>query len=348
MHKARLATTRLTPTRRRTIPLRIITRTPRPRRASQAGSTGARRLRAEKKMNWISEWALPKIKTLFGATREMPDNLWHKCPSCEKMIFLNDLEANLRVCTHCGHHMRLSSKQRLDATFDAGWQRAEIEKVPLDPLRFKDQRRYSERLKEAQTKSGMDDAVLVGHGKLENERAVIAVFEFSFMAGSMGAGVGEALVTAARLAVLQDAPLVVFASSGGARMQEGAVSLMQMPRTVIATQMVKDAGLPFIVVLCDPTTGGVTASFAMLGDIQIAEPGALIGFAGARVIEQTVREKLPEGFQRAEYLLANGILDMVVKRAEMRPTLARLLRLLRGQPSTATLALPRPEAAPAE
>jgi acetyl-CoA carboxylase carboxyl transferase subunit beta len=299
-------------------------------------------------MNWISEWALPKIKTLFGAPREMPENLWHKCPSCEKMIFLNDLEANLRVCTHCGHHMRLSAKQRLDATLDEGWQRAEIEKVPLDPLRFKDQRRYTDRLKEAQAKSGMDDAVLVGHGKLENERAVIAVFEFSFMAGSMGAGVGEALVTAARLAVLQDAPLVVFASSGGARMQEGAVSLMQMPRTVIATQMVKDAGLPFIVVLCDPTTGGVTASFAMLGDIQIAEPGALIGFAGARVIEQTVREKLPEGFQRAEYLLANGILDMVVKRAEMRPTLARLLRLLRGQPLPGTLvALPRPEATPA-
>ncbi len=286
-------------------------------------------------MNWISEWALPKIKTLFGAPREMPDNLWHKCPSCEKMIFQNDLEANLRVCTHCGHHMRLSSKQRLDATLDEGWQRAEIDKVPLDPLRFKDQRRYADRLKEAQAKSGMDDAVMVGHGTLDGQRAVVAVFEFAFMAGSMGAGVGEALVTAARLAVLQDAPLVVFASSGGARMQEGAVSLMQMPRTVIATQMVKDAGLPFIVVLCDPTTGGVTASFAMLGDIQIAEPGALIGFAGARVIEQTVREKLPEGFQRAEYLLANGILDMVVKRADMRATLARLVGLLRGQPRPA-------------
>ncbi|HEV7458295.1 MAG TPA: acetyl-CoA carboxylase, carboxyltransferase subunit beta [Roseococcus sp.] len=283
-------------------------------------------------MNWISEWALPKIKTLFGAPREMPDNLWHKCPSCEKMIFQNDLEANLRVCTHCGHHMRLSAKQRLDATLDEGWQRADIEKVPVDPLRFKDQRRYAERLKEAQAKSGMEDAVMVGHGAIAGQRAVVAVFEFAFMAGSMGAGVGEALVTAARLAVLQDAPLVVFASSGGARMQEGAVSLMQMPRTVIATQMVKDAGLPFIVVLCDPTTGGVTASFAMLGDIQIAEPGALIGFAGARVIEQTVREKLPEGFQRAEYLLANGILDMVVKRAEMRATLARLLALLGGEP----------------
>jgi acetyl-CoA carboxylase carboxyl transferase subunit beta len=227
--------------------------------------------------------------------------------------------------------MRLGARQRLEATFDEGWSRAEVPKVPLDPLKFKDQRRYAERLKEAQTKSGMEDAVLVGHGKIEGERAVVAAFEFSFMGGSMGAGVGEAIVTAARLAVLQDAALIVFASSGGARMQEGAISLMQMPRTVIATQMVKDAGLPFIVVLCDPTTGGVTASFAMLGDIHIAEPGALIGFAGARVIEQTVREKLPEGFQRAEYLLRNGILDMVVKRSEMRATLGRLLRLLHGE-----------------
>jgi acetyl-CoA carboxylase carboxyl transferase subunit beta len=289
-------------------------------------------------MNWISEWALPKIKTLFGGTREVPDNLWHKCPSCEKMIFQNDLEANLRVCPHCGHHMRLSARARLDATLDEGWQRVELPKVPLDPLRFKDQRRYGDRLKEAQAKAGMEDAVLVGSGGIEGERAVLAVFEFGFMGGSMGAGVGEAVVTAARLAVLQDAALIVFASSGGARMQEGAVSLMQMPRTVIAAQMVKDAGLPFLVVLCDPTTGGVTASFAMLGDVQIAEPGALIGFAGARVIEQTVREKLPEGFQRAEYLLKHGILDMVVKRGEMRATLARLLRLLRGKDSPAQAA----------
>lgn len=288
-------------------------------------------------MNWISEWALPKIKTLFGS-REVPENLWHKCPQCEQMIFQTDLEKNLRVCPHCGHHMRLSARQRLDVTFDEGWQKIELPKAPADPLRFRDQRRYSERLRDAQTKSGMDDAVLVGHGAVEAQRAVVAAFEFAFMAGSMGAGVGEAIVTAARLAVLQDAPLIVFASSGGARMQEGAVSLMQMPRTVIATQMVKDAGLPFIVVLCDPTTGGVTASFAMLGDIQIAEPGALIGFAGARVIEQTVREKLPEGFQRAEYLLEHGILDMVAKRGEMRATLGRLIRLLRdaeGEPTPA-------------
>ena len=288
-------------------------------------------------MNWISEWALPKIKTLFGS-REVPENLWHKCPECEQMIFQTDLDKNLRVCPHCGHHMRLSARQRLDATFDEGWQKIELPKAPADPLRFRDQRRYSERLRDAQAKSGMDDAVLVGHGAIEGQRSVVAAFEFAFMAGSMGAGVGEALVTAARLAVLQDAPLIVFASSGGARMQEGAVSLMQMPRTVIATQMVKDAGLPFLVVLCDPTTGGVTASFAMLGDIQIAEPGALIGFAGARVIEQTVREVLPEGFQRAEYLLAHGILDMVVKRGEMRATLGRVIRLLRdaeGEPTPA-------------
>jgi acetyl-CoA carboxylase carboxyl transferase subunit beta len=286
-------------------------------------------------MNWISEWALPKIKTLFGASREVPENLWHKCPSCEQMIFQTDLEKNLRVCTHCGHHMRLSARARLDATLDEGWQRIELPKSPPDPLRFKDQRKYSERLRDAQAKSGLEDAVLVGHGAIEGQRAVAAAFEFAFMGGSMGAGVGEAIVTAARLAVLQDAPLIVFASSGGARMQEGAVSLMQMPRTVIATQMVKDAGLPFIVVLCDPTTGGVTASFAMLGDIQIAEPGALIGFAGARVIEQTVREVLPEGFQRAEYLLAHGILDMVVPRGEMRATLGRIIRLLRNEPALA-------------
>ena len=289
-------------------------------------------------MNWISEWALPKIKTLFGGPREVPENLWHKCPACEQMIFHLDLERNLHVCPHCGHHMRVGARQRLDYTLDPGWQRIELPRAPADPLRFRDQRRYGDRLKEAQARHGQDDAVTVAHGAIEGNRVVVAAFEFSFLGGSMGAGVGEAIVTAARLAVLQDSPLIVFTASGGARMQEGAISLMQMPRTVIATRMVKEAGLPFIVVLGDPTTGGVTASFAMLGDVQIAEPGAMIGFAGARVIEQTVREKLPEGFQRAEYLLEHGILDMVVKRGEMRATLARLLGLLR-QPE-------RPEAPP--
>ena len=278
-------------------------------------------------MNWISDWALPKIQGLFK--REAPENLWHNCPSCQQMIFHRDLERALRVCTHCGHHMRLGAVQRLDATLDPGFSRIELPKAPADPLRFRDQRRYADRLRESQAKVGMDDAVAVAHGTINGSRAVVAAFEFAFMGGSMGAGVGEAIVTAAKLAVLQDAPLIVFTASGGARMQEGAVSLMQMPRTVIATRMVKEAGLPFITVLCDPTTGGVTASFAMLGDIQIAEPGAMIGFAGARVIEQTVREKLPEGFQRAEYLLEHGILDMVVKRGDMRETLARVISLLR-------------------
>ena len=278
-------------------------------------------------MNWISDWALPKIQGLFK--REAPENLWHNCPACQQMIFHRDLEKALRVCSHCGHHMRLGAAQRLEATLDPGFSRIELPKAPADPLRFRDQRRYADRLRESQTKTSMDDAVAVAHGTINGRRAVVAAFEFAFMGGSMGAGVGEAIVTAAKLAVLQNAPLIVFTASGGARMQEGAISLMQMPRTVIATRMVKEAGLPFITVLCDPTTGGVTASFAMLGDIQIAEPGALIGFAGARVIEQTVREKLPEGFQRAEYLLEHGILDMVVKRGDMRETLARVISLLR-------------------
>ncbi|MFN8890822.1 MAG: acetyl-CoA carboxylase, carboxyltransferase subunit beta [Alphaproteobacteria bacterium] len=278
-------------------------------------------------MNWISDWALPKIQGLFK--RESPENLWHNCPACQQMIFHRDLEKALRVCSHCGHHMRLGAVQRLEATLDPGFSRIELPKAPADPLRFRDQRRYADRLRESQTKTSMDDAVAVAHGTINGRRAVVAAFEFAFMGGSMGAGVGEAIVTAAKLAVLQNAPLIVFTASGGARMQEGAISLMQMPRTVIATRMVKEAGLPFITVLCDPTTGGVTASFAMLGDIQIAEPGAMIGFAGARVIEQTVREKLPEGFQRAEYLLEHGILDMVVKRGEMRETLARVISLLR-------------------
>ena len=296
-------------------------------------------------MNWISDWALPKIQGLFK--REAPENLWHNCPSCQQMIFHRDLEKALRVCTHCGHHMRLGAAQRLEATLDPGFSRIELPKAPADPLRFRDQRRYADRLRESQTKTSMDDAVAVAHGTINGQRAVVAAFEFAFMGGSMGAGVGEAIVTAAKLAVLQDAPLIVFTASGGARMQEGAISLMQMPRTVIATRMVKEAGLPFITVLCDPTTGGVTASFAMLGDIQIAEPGAMIGFAGARVIEQTVREKLPEGFQRAEYLLEHGILDMVVKRGEMRETLARVISLLR-EPLLARSDEEAEAAAPAE
>lgn len=280
-------------------------------------------------MSWLNEYVRPKIRTLLGR-REVPDNLWQQCPSCQQMLFRRDLEANLKVCPHCGFHMRPTAAERLAYTFDEGTAtRIELPRAPVDPLRFRDTKRYTDRLKEAREKTGLDDAVLVAHGMICGHRAVVAAMAFEFMGGSMGAAVGEAIVAAARLAVLQEAPLVVFTASGGARMQEGALSLMQMPRTTIAAQMVKEAGLPFITVLTDPTTGGVTASFAMLGDLHLAEPGALIGFAGARVIEQTVREKLPEGFQRAEYLHEHGILDMVVHRSEMRETLGRLIGLLR-------------------
>ncbi len=245
------------------------------------------------------------------------------------MIFHRELDAGLKVCPHCGHHMRATAAERLAWTFDAGtYARIDLPKPVADPLKFRDQKRYADRLREAREKTRLEDALLVAHGEIGGAKAVVAAMEFEFMAGSMGAAVGEGLVAAARLAVLQGAPLIVYTASGGARMQEGAISLMQMPRTIIATQMVKEAGLPFISVLTDPTTGGVTASFAMLGDIQIAEPNALIGFAGARVIEQTVREKLPEGFQRAEYLHERGIIDMVVRRGQLAATLARLIGLL--------------------
>ena len=297
-------------------------------------------------MSWLTEFVRPKIRTLF-TRREVPDNLWHQCPACQQMIFARDLAANLKVCTHCGHHMRASAAERLTWTFDANaFTRIELPKVAPDPLRFRDSKRYPDRLKDARDKTHMEDAVAVAHGTIEGRRAVVAAMEFDFIGGSMGAAVGEGIVAAARLAVLQDAPLIVFTASGGARMQEGAISLMQMPKTVIATRLVKDAGLPFIVVLTDPTTGGVTASFAMLGDIQIAEPGALIGFAGARVIEQTVHEKLPEGFQTAEYLHQHGMIDMVVKRTELRATLARILDLL--QVKQRELAPPEPTAQAAE
>jgi acetyl-CoA carboxylase carboxyl transferase subunit beta len=224
--------------------------------------------------------------------------------------------------------MRLPASERLASVLDEGYAVIELPKVPADPLHFRDQKRYTDRLKAARSETGLEDAMLVAHGTIGGRKSVVATFAFDFMGGSMGAAVGEAILAAARLAVLQEAALVVFTASGGARMQEGAISLMQMPRTVIAVRMVKEAGLPYLVVLTDPTTGGVTASFAMLGDVHLAEPGAMVGFAGARVIEQTVREKLPDGFQRAEYLHEHGMVDLVVKRGELKATLARLLSLL--------------------
>jgi acetyl-CoA carboxylase carboxyl transferase subunit beta len=245
------------------------------------------------------------------------------------MIFHRELEAARKVCPHCGHHMQATAGERLAWTFDDGvFTRIDLPKAVVDPLKFRDSKRYADRLRDAQNANKQDDALLVAHGLVGGLRAVVAAMAFDFIGGSMGAAVGDGLVAAAKLAVLQAAPLIVYTASGGARMQEGAISLMQMPRTTIAMQMVKEAGLPVIIVLTDPTTGGVTASFAMLGDIAIAEPNALIGFAGARVIKQTVREDLPEGFQRAEYLFEHGIIDMVVKRGELTGMLVRLIEML--------------------
>jgi acetyl-CoA carboxylase carboxyl transferase subunit beta len=281
-------------------------------------------------MSWLSNYVLPKIRRAVGR-KEVPDNLWHKCPACEQMLFHRELAANLNVCRHCGHHLRIGAVTRLNLLFDDGlWTRVELPQPPADPLRFRDRKRYAERLREAQAVYGPgSDAVVVAHGRIGGHPAVVAAFEFGFMGGSMGTAAGEALVTAARLAVLQEAALIAVPASGGARMQEGVLSLMQMPRTILAVDMVKEAGLPYIVLLTDPTTGGVSASFAMVGDITLAEPGAIIGFAGARVIEETIREKLPPGFQRAEYLYEHGMVDQVVPRAELRATLARVIGLLR-------------------
>jgi acetyl-CoA carboxylase carboxyl transferase subunit beta len=295
-------------------------------------------------MNWLNNYVRPKIRALV-APREVPENLWHKCPSCEAMIFHRELEENLHVCQHCGFHMRLDPDKRLGILFDnSEYQIVELPKTLVDPLKFRDTKRYADRLKEAQAKAQRADAIVVAFGKMAGMDVVIAAFDFRFMGGSMGIGVGEGLLSAARLAVLQEAPLIVVPASGGARMQEGILSLMQMPRTVIAVEMVKEAGLPYIVVLTDPTTGGVTASFAMLGDIQIAEQGAQIGFAGARVIEDTIRETLPEGFQRSEYLLEHGMVDMVVHRKNLRNTLVRVLHLLRHPgPSAEVVVLTPPQ-----
>jgi acetyl-CoA carboxylase carboxyl transferase subunit beta len=282
-------------------------------------------------MSWLTNFVLPKIRAVV-AKKDVPDNLWHKCPRCGQMLFHRELEANLHVCQACGHHMRVDAKRRLAMLFDDGASsRIELPKTVVDPLKFRDRKRYADRLKENQAKNGgaSSDAIVVAHGKIGGVAAVVAAFDFDFMGGSMGIAVGEGLLAAARLAVLQEAPLIVIPASGGARMQEGILSLMQMPRSIIAVEEVKAAGLPYIVILTDPTTGGVSASFAMLGDITIAEPDAIIGFAGARVIEETIREKLPEGFQRSEYLLEHGMVDLVVPRAKLRETLARVIALLR-------------------
>ena len=280
-------------------------------------------------MNWITNSVLPRIKALVQP-KEVPDNFWVKCKGCNEMLFHRQLEENLQVCPRCDYHMPLTCKNRLKALFDDGSYEeiALKDGTTLDPLKFRDKRKYLDRVKEARSKTGLQDAISLACGRVNGLEIIIAVFSFEFMGGSMGSAVGNAIIQAAELAVNKNAPLVIFPSSGGARMQEGILSLMQLPRTIIATQMIKEAELPFIVVLTNPTTGGVTASFAMLGDIHIAEPGAIIGFAGKRVIEETIHEKLPDGFQSAEYLLDHGMVDLVIRRHDLPKTLSTLLCLL--------------------
>jgi acetyl-CoA carboxylase carboxyl transferase subunit beta len=282
-------------------------------------------------MNWISNVVRPKIRSFLK--REVPENLWVKCPETGQMVFYKDLEANQFVIPGSNYHMRMGAAARLKSLFDGEtWFDVAVPEVPVDPLKFRDERRYVDRLKDARAKTGLKDAIKIGYGKLEGIGIVAAVQDFDFMGGSLGMAAGEAVIKAMETAAEKGAPLILFASSGGARMQEGILALMQLPRTTVAVHRLREAKKPYLVVLTNPTTGGVTASYAMLGDVHIAEPGALIGFAGPRVIEQTIREKLPEGFQRAEYLKEHGMVDMVVHRHELRPTLARLCRLLTKAP----------------
>ncbi|MFC0280622.1 acetyl-CoA carboxylase, carboxyltransferase subunit beta [Falsigemmobacter intermedius] len=284
-------------------------------------------------MNWITNYVRPKINSLFSR-REMPENLWTKCPECGTMLFHRELADNLNVCSNCDHHMAIKPRDRFAALFDGGiFLEVKVPEPIVDPLQFRDQKKYPDRMKAAQKSTGEKEAMLVAEGEILRTPVVACAQDFSFMGGSMGMYVGNAFIAGAQRAVELGRPFVVFSAAGGARMQEGILSLMQMPRTTVAIQMLKEANLPYIVVLTHPTTGGVTASYAMLGDVQIAEPNALICFAGPRVIEQTIREKLPEGFQRAEYLLDHGMLDRVTHRKELRTELATILRMLTGQSS---------------
>jgi acetyl-CoA carboxylase carboxyl transferase subunit beta len=298
-------------------------------------------------MNWITNYVRPKINSLFSR-RELPENLWTKCPECGQMLFHRELADNLQVCTNCQHHMAISPRARFQRLFDGGvFTEVKVREPVPDPLHFRDQKRYPERMKAAQKATGEKEAMLVAEGEIGRTPVVCAAQDFAFMGGSMGMFVGNALIAAAERAVKGRRPLIVFTAAGGARMQEGILSLMQMPRSTVAVLMVKEAGLPYIAVLTNPTTGGVTASYAMLGDVQIAEPGALICFAGPRVIEQTIREKLPEGFQRAEYLLDHGMLDRVTHRRDLRDELIALVRMLMNLSPAVKGDLPAPPSAAA-
>ena len=300
-------------------------------------------------MNWISNYVRPRINSLFSR-REVPENLWTKCDECGTMLFHRELTENLNVCTNCNHHMPITPRVRFAALFDGGiFNEIDVPMPVADPLHFRDQKKYPERMKTAQKSTGEREAMLVAEGEMGRTPIVAAAQDFTFMGGSMGMYVGNAIIAAAERAVALKRPLILFSAAGGARMQEGILSLMQMPRTTVAVEMVKDAGLPYIVVLTHPTTGGVTASYAMLGDVHIAEPNALICFAGPRVIEQTIREKLPEGFQRAEYLLDHGMLDRVTHRRDLKNELVTITRLLMNMPPAITGDLPAPtDAKPAE
>jgi acetyl-CoA carboxylase carboxyl transferase subunit beta len=280
-------------------------------------------------MNWINNVVRPKIRSFLKPKDTGSENLWVKCPESGEMVFYRDLEANQWVVPNSGHHMKIKAADRLATFFDHGqYQTVPLPAVAQDPLKFRDQKRYADRLKEQRTKTGTEDAVTVATGQLYGNEITVAVQDFDFMGGSLGLAAGAAIVRGLETALERRTAFVMFAASGGARMQEGALSLMQMPRTTVAVQRLKEAGLPYIVVLTNPTTGGVTASYAMLGDVHIAEPGALIGFAGARVIEQTIRETLPKGFQRSEYLYDHGMIDMVVHRHNLRSTIGSLVAIL--------------------
>ena len=293
-------------------------------------------------MNWISNYVRPRINSIFSR-RETPDNLWTKCDNCGTMLFHREIKASLAVCTSCGHHMGITPRDRFTALFDGGvFTEVDVPEPMADPLQFRDSKKYPDRMKTAQKNTGEREAMLVAEGDLGRAPVVCAGQDFSFMGGSMGMYVGNAIIAAAERAIARGCPLILFSAAGGARMQEGILSLMQMPRTTVAVQMLKEAGLPYIVVLTHPTTGGVTASYAMLGDVQIAEPNALICFAGPRVIEQTIREKLPEGFQRAEYLLEHGMLDRVTPRGQMRDELITITRMLMKLPPAIKGDLPKP------
>jgi acetyl-CoA carboxylase carboxyl transferase subunit beta len=279
-------------------------------------------------MNWLTDYVKPRIQSLVSK-RDLPDNLWIKCQKCSQMIFHRDFQTNLNVCQNCNHHHHISPSHRFDGLFDKGeWTAITFPEPVHDPLKFKDTKRYPDRLKEAKIKTGDTESIKVGYGRILGKKVVAAAHNFEFMGGSMGIAVGNALIAGAKHACSEKAAFIVFPAAGGARMQEGILSLMQMPRTTLAADMMRDNGLPFIVVLTNPTTGGVTASYAMLGDVHIAEPDALICFTGPRVIEQTIKEKLPEGFQRSEYLMDHGMVDMIVSRKDLPNVIGRMLKMM--------------------